>query len=824
MKKKTWVLLLTLAMMLSLLPASALADGPNYTTITNYEELKAIENETGVFYFIPAEDFGWPEEATEVSITAELRMIGTWVIPEQATVNLSGKIQPDRGTAYACLTVNGTLSLVNGMSLSVSRIEIAGTLIADYGVSIYADEGELLSTGTIRAVSTTNSYRLSFSRGPGYLYHPSTMEYPAHWVFHEGAQFFGRETGSAAGELIFTGLLETVGAVRCPFMLTQYTETENVLRGDWTLGGIKVQGNAQLLIDGNVSTRYLNLWAQSENTCARVTVPEGSTFALEQWADQPNYGASSDSTGTTEILVNGTMHLGEQTMNNGALKITGTGLLNCRAKYTNGAQQPRIEVDGTRITMDDVLHDRAAYADVIAESITIEKNWTTTPTFTVQPESVTANAGEAVVFSAAAKFAETYQWYYDNGTESRRCTDEMGTGAQTDTFRLIASSAYDGFQFYCQARSAENGARSSSKAILTVLGSALEIIAQPEDYAGAVGGTATFSVSAEGENLTYQWQYSDDNGGSWTNSKSTVNTATCSITAARDGRLYRCVVSDGASSVTSDPAKLIVKPAITTQPQDYTGTVGNTASFTVKATGANQTYQWQYSDNNGGTWTDSAANTSAVATCKITAARDGRQYRCVVTGNGMTVTSEAAKLIVKPAITAQPKDYTGAVGETATFTVKASGANLSYQWQYKDVGGTWKNSTATSAAATCKLTAARDGRLYRCKVTGNGMTVISKAAKITVEDSFAITAQPQDYTGAVGGVATFTVKATGTGLTYKWQYSDNNGGKWTDSASNTSATATCKITAARDGRLYRCIVTDANGNSLTTNTAKLIVR
>ena len=351
----------------------------------------------------------------------------------------------------------------------------------------------------------------------------------------------------------------------------------------------------------------------------------------------------------------------------------------------------------------------------------------------------------------------------------------------------------------------------------------LAITAQPENFVGAVGGTAVFSVTAEGDDLAYQWQYSDDNGGSWVNSNSTAETATCKITAARDGRLYRCVVSDGAASVTSDPAKLIVKPAITTQPQDYTGTVGNTASFTVKATGAKLTYQWQYSDNNGGTWTDSSANTSAVATCKLTAARNGRLYRCIVTaGNGMTVTSEVAKITVKPAITAQPQDFTGTVGETAAFTVKASGANLTYQWQYKDPGGAWTTSKSTTNTATCKITAARDGRQYRCVVTGNGVTVTSDVAKITVKP--AITAQPQDYTGPVGGVSTFTVKATGAGLTYQWQYSDNSGGKWTDSVTNTSATATCKITAARDGRLYRCIVTDANGNSLTTNTAALIVR
>ena len=158
-----------------------------------------------------------------------------------------------------------------------------------------------------------------------------------------------------------------------------------------------------------------------------------------------------------------------------------------------------------------------------------------------------------------------------------------------------------------------------------------------------------------------------------------------------------------------------------------------------------------------------------------------------------------------PVITQQPRDFEGAVGETATFTVKAVGDGLKYQWQYMDPGGSeWLNSSFKTPSMTCKITAARDGRQYRCIVTDeNGEFVTSEPAAIIVRQTLAITQQPQDFEGAVGETATFTVQATGDGLTYQWQYKDPGSSTWLNSSFKTPS-MTCKITAARDGRAYHC--------------------
>ena len=90
----------------------------------------------------------------------------------------------------------------------------------------------------------------------------------------------------------------------------------------------------------------------------------------------------------------------------------------------------------------------------------------------------------------------------------------------------------------------------------------------------------------------------------------------------------------------------------------------------------------------------------------------------------------------------------------------------------------------------------------------------------------AITAQPEDASAAAGATVSFSVTATGTGtLTYQWQSKTSGASEYT----NTSATGynTKKLSieaqAVRNGASYRCVVSDAFGNSVTSNGATLTV-
>ena len=257
---------------------------------------------------------------------------------------------------------------------------------------------------------------------------------------------------------------------------------------------------------------------------------------------------------------------------------------------------------------------------------------------------------------------------------------------------------------------------------------------------------------------------------------------------------------------------------ITSQPKDYSGIAGETATFKVTAKGDALSYQWQYYSK--GKWVDSSelgAKTARVY-ADITNSRNGLKYRCVVTDiYGNTVTSQAAKIIVETplVITKNPEDFIGPVGSTATFSVEAEGDELKYQWQYYSKG-TWKNSGAAgnkTPQISVDVTSSRDGMKFRCVVTDKyGNEVISDAAVIYARTILEISKQPEDFTGPVGSKATFSIAAKGDGLKYQWQY--YSGGTWKNSgtAGNKTPQITVDVTSARDGMKFRCVVTDKYGN------------
>lgn len=186
----------------------------------------------------------------------------------------------------------------------------------------------------------------------------------------------------------------------------------------------------------------------------------------------------------------------------------------------------------------------------------------------------------------------------------------------------------------------------------------LSIIEHPEDYVGSLVESAFFKVVAEGDGLTYQWQYSNANSSKWYNSSMTgsqTDTITVPVATFRDGQKYRCVVTDQyGNSVTSKVAVMTVgtveeELAIIEQPESYSGLVGETAVFTVKAVGTNLTYQWQYSNANSSKWYNSSMTGNQTASLEVPVAkyRDGQKYRCIITSeSGRQAVTEIAVVYV----------------------------------------------------------------------------------------------------------------------------------------------------------------------------------
>ena len=117
------------------------------------------------------------------------------------------------------------------------------------------------------------------------------------------------------------------------------------------------------------------------------------------------------------------------------------------------------------------------------------------------------------------------------------------------------------------------------------------------------------------------------------------------------------------------------------------------------------------------------------------------------------------------------------------------------------------------------------GRKYRCVITdAQGNTVTSDAAMLTVS-TLAISQQPEDATVPVGQYATFTVAAEGEGLTYQWQTQLAGKTTWSDTRFSGYNTDTLSFKALKsyDGRKYRCVVTDENGQTVESEAALLTV-
>ena len=97
----------------------------------------------------------------------------------------------------------------------------------------------------------------------------------------------------------------------------------------------------------------------------------------------------------------------------------------------------------------------------------------------------------------------------------------------------------------------------------------------------------------------------------------------------------------------SDNNYVITVPAITSQPQDTTVESGQTATFTVSATGAGLIYQWQINRNDGKGFVDIAGeNEASYTTGKTDTNCNNYSYRCLISNSNASVTSEAATLTV----------------------------------------------------------------------------------------------------------------------------------------------------------------------------------
>lgn len=260
-------------------------------------------------------------------------------------------------------------------------------------------------------------------------------------------------------------------------------------------------------------------------------------------------------------------------------------------------------------------------------------------------------------------------------------------------------------------------------------------------------------------------------------------------------------------------------PKITVQPESQRNVYGANVEFSITATGENLKYQWQYKPRiKGGTWTNSTDSGATTNKLKLVANDQNEYlYRCLVSDDTYSgdkaIMSNAASLYVlddqifeikyvsetptAPVITTQPLSQMLSVGEKATFTVEATGTDLTYQWQYKSSlpNSAWTNLTRndgtgfdTNTFTTAVLTGTQDHYQYRCLVRStnyyygdeNAKESDSATLQVTskgyvdiqyINEEYEIVEQPASQSVYAGTTVKFRVDTTGsTNLTYRWLY------------------------------------------------------
>jgi uncharacterized repeat protein (TIGR01451 family)/gliding motility-associated-like protein len=209
-------------------------------------------------------------------------------------------------------------------------------------------------------------------------------------------------------------------------------------------------------------------------------------------------------------------------------------------------------------------------------------------------------------------------------------------------------------------------------------------VTQPSDTLVCTGESASFTVEAEGLNLTYQWRRGNTNlidGGNIsgaTTATLTINPATI-LDEATD---YNVIVSGSfVPADTSDNASLTIElaPEITTEPLDMTVCVGDSVSFSVVADGIGNTYQWRrglvdLTDD----LTFSGATTATLTINPVDYGDAAANYNVVVSGACLpnAISIDVALLVdscqIDVSVLKTASNMTPIMGEEIVFTIVAT--------------------------------------------------------------------------------------------------------------------------------------------------------
>jgi len=330
-----------------------------------------------------------------------------------------------------------------------------------------------------------------------------------------------------------------------------------------------------------------------------------------------------------------------------------------------------------------------------------------------------------------------------------------------------------------------------------VINQKVSIQIHPANQTTCVGGNSGFYCGATGSGITYQWQV--DNGSGFVN---LTNNATyqgvttemlliSNVLSTMNAYKYRCVVSGYCPPAVNSNSGVLsvgIAPNILLHPSDTNVCIGTQAKFSTQASGTNITYQWQC-DFATGTFSNisnitnySGTNTSVLTINNVQNNMNNYKYRCLL--SSCLPTNSATLTVMTTPVIAPINNYNACINGNAYFTANVTGIVASYQWQVNSgsgfiniYNGSNYYGADSSTLIITNITSNMNGYQYRCLITTFCTPYYyqtNTAALYVNPNSPLILLQPQNAAVCDNEKTYFTVSATGTGLTYQWQYKTIN--------------------------------------------------
>ncbi len=444
------------------------------------------------------------------------------------------------------------------------------------------------------------------------------------------------------------------------------------------------------------------------------------------------------------------------------------------------------------------------------------------PIVITDPMNDTVCVGDTASFAVTASGTNlTYQWM--NGNNPLVNSSHI-SGADSATLYIYNAGVSDTSSFYYVIVSGSLMPTDSSINVSLTVNTPINITSQPPSILNVCAGdSAMFTVAATGTGITYQWRKGAAdlvNGLNISGADSSTLTIH-NITANDTAYNYNVVVSGTCTNDTSNNVLLALNTAliITMQPLPEQVCAGDSAIFTVAATGTGLTYQWRKGNVNlSNTGNIIGADSSSLVIFPISATDTAYNYNVVITGSCGNTTSNNVMLMVNtaPSITMQPLPEQVCAGDSAIFTVAATGTGLTYQWRKGNVNlsNTGNIIGADSSSLVIFPTSATD-TAYNYNVIVSG-TCAPNAASVNASlmvNSIPVATANSNSPVCAGDSISLTAQ-TVSGATYAW--TGPNG------YSSMSQDSLILVSSLSDAGAYSLIVS-ANGCSSLPSTVTVVV-